>query len=180
MTSQVFVNALGAYLPGEPLDNEAIEGRLGMIFGKPSRAKARVLKNNKILTRHYALDEHGKTLESNHGMAAKACRQALARAVEASPVLAAPEYIACATSLDDLFLPGFASMVHGALKTGPLISWTVKSSGSIKCLPSKTSGSMIWSAAGRTILNFIPFRGDWPTNFSRGLPLEWFLVTREW
>jgi hypothetical protein len=42
----VYINALGQFLPGEPVGNDQIEDRLGMIGGRPSRLKSRILKQN--------------------------------------------------------------------------------------------------------------------------------------
>ena len=36
-TREVYITAAGAYLPGEPVDNDRIENVLGLIDGKPSR-----------------------------------------------------------------------------------------------------------------------------------------------
>src|SRR3989442_15491190 len=77
-TRDVYITAAGAYLPGEPVDNERIENILGLVDGKPSRLKTRILKSNGIQTRHYALDEDGQTTELNEELAAKAVQAALA------------------------------------------------------------------------------------------------------
>lgn len=119
MTTRAYITALGAFLPGEPVPNDAMEALLGLVFGKPSRARTRVLSNNKIETRHYALDAQGKATSSIHAMAAAACRQALDRAVGSEAAARKVQYLAAASSLDDLFLPGLASMVHGELKCEP-------------------------------------------------------------
>src|SRR5262245_10138172 len=55
LPNHVYINATGAFLPGEPVGNDEIEARLGMIGGKPSRARQRILNQNQIKTRHYAV-----------------------------------------------------------------------------------------------------------------------------
>ena len=82
-----------------------------MIHGRPARAKARVLAQNGIATRHYALDRQQRTLFRNSEMAANAVRDLLARVALAGDV----DFLAAATTQGDLCVPGFASMVHGEL-----------------------------------------------------------------
>jgi 3-oxoacyl-[acyl-carrier-protein] synthase-3 len=114
--STTYITALGKFLPGEPIENDAMEQFLGTINGKVSRVRQRILKQNGIRTRHYAIDRQQKTLFSNAEMAALAVRNALARA---RLELAEVDYLAAATSQGDFPLPGFASMVHGELKSPP-------------------------------------------------------------
>lgn len=116
MGERVYITSLGKFLPGEPITNDEIEDYLGYIGGKPSRLKRRILKQNGILTRHYALDREGRTLYRNSELAANAARDALARSeVNLKDI----EYLAAATSQGDLIAPGFASMVHGELRLPP-------------------------------------------------------------
>ena len=77
MNQAVYLNAFGTFLPGEPLDSEAAEQRLGWVGARKSPTKRRALKQNKIVTRHYALDEHGDPTHRNYEMAAQAISQAL-------------------------------------------------------------------------------------------------------
>ncbi len=116
MTHTVYLTALGKFLPGAPVPNDEIEAYLGLIGGKPSRLKARILKQNGILTRYYALNREGKTRYWNYELAAHAARDAVARS-ELS--LSEIELLTAATSQSDLLAPGFASLVHGALQMPP-------------------------------------------------------------
>jgi 3-oxoacyl-[acyl-carrier-protein] synthase III len=111
-----YLTALGKFLPGPPIDNESMEEFIGTIGSKPSRVRQRVLSQNGIETRHYAIDREQKTLYSNAQMAAQAASRAIARA---GLELADIDFLAAATSQGDLPLPGFASMVHGELKCPP-------------------------------------------------------------
>lgn len=113
----VYITAAGAYLPGAPVGNDRIEAVLGLIDGKPSRLKQRILKSNGITTRHYALDEEGRTTELNEELAAKAVLSALA---QGGVALADVEMLAAGTTQGDVPIPGFASMVHGRLGGGPM------------------------------------------------------------
>ena len=108
----VYINSAGSFLPGQPIGNEQIEDYLGKINGTTSKAKNRILKNNGIRQRYYALDRQQNTTHRNSEMAANAVRDALSRSDLESEAI---DLLACATSLPDLLLPGFASMVHGEL-----------------------------------------------------------------
>lgn len=44
------------FLPGDPVPSSEMEDYPGYINGKPSRHRALVLRQNKIKTRHYALE----------------------------------------------------------------------------------------------------------------------------
>ncbi|MFQ4139998.1 3-oxoacyl-[acyl-carrier-protein] synthase III C-terminal domain-containing protein [Nodosilinea sp. PGN35] len=110
--SQTYITHLGKFLPGEPIDNDQMEAYLGLINGKPSRVKRRILASNGIRQRHYALDQQQQTTHLNHQMAAAAVRHALDNG-DLDP--AAVDLLCAATTWPDLLVPGFASMVHGEL-----------------------------------------------------------------
>jgi 3-oxoacyl-[acyl-carrier-protein] synthase III len=114
--TDVFITAIGQFLPGPPVDNDSIEEFLGVINGRSSRVRRRVLRQNGIETRHYAIDRQQQTLFSNAEMAARAVRNAVERA---GLGLNDIDFLAAATSQGDLPLPGFGSMVHGELKSDP-------------------------------------------------------------
>jgi len=116
MAEEVYITALGKFLPGPPISNEEVEDYLGMIGGKPSRLRARVLKQNGILSRHYAIDREGKVNYWNCDLAALAARDAVSKSELA---LAEIEMLAAATSQSDLLAPGFASLTHGRLQAQP-------------------------------------------------------------
>ncbi|MCI0723259.1 MAG: beta-ketoacyl-ACP synthase III, partial [Acidobacteria bacterium] len=126
-TRDVYITAAGAYLPGEPVDNDRIENVLGLVDGKPSRLKNRILKSNGIKTRHYALDEHGQTTELNEELAVKAVHAALAHS---ALTLEDVEMLAAGTTQGDVPIPSFASMVHGRLGGRPM---EILSAGGVCC-----------------------------------------------
>src|SRR5580693_8255670 len=112
--AQVFITSLGKFLPGQPVENDSMEEFLGVIGGKVSRVRKRILKQNGIQTRYYAIDRQQRTLFSNATMAANAIRVAAERArLELNDI----DFLAAATSQGDFPIPGFASMVHGELKS---------------------------------------------------------------
>lgn len=111
-----YITSFGKFLPGPPIANEEMELYLGLVGGKPSRVRQRILKQNGIRFRHYAIDRQQRSLFSNAEMTANAARCAVARA---GLTLADVDFIAAATSQADFPLPGFASMVHGELQSPP-------------------------------------------------------------
>src|SRR5262245_19241277 len=107
---EVYLTATGAYLPGDPLDNDEIARRLGSGEGAGRATRDRVLAANGIRTRHYALDDRGQPTMLNEELAATAITLALkerGRSVDDVTMLAT------GTTQGDLLVPGFASMVHG-------------------------------------------------------------------
>ena len=110
MTSsgKAYITGTSAFLPNAPVDNEAIENVLGMIAGKPSRARRVVLRNNGIRERYYALDPAtGQTTHTNAQLTAEAIRG-----------LGENQDIDClvtGTSTPDQLMPNHGVMVHGEL-----------------------------------------------------------------
>jgi 3-oxoacyl-[acyl-carrier-protein] synthase-3 len=116
MAEAVYITALGKFLPGPSISNEEMEDYLGMIGGKPSRLRARVLKQNGILSRHYAIDREGRVNYWNCDLAARAALDAISRS---ELTLAEIEMLTAATTQSDLLAPGFASLTHGRLQAPP-------------------------------------------------------------
>jgi 3-oxoacyl-[acyl-carrier-protein] synthase-3 len=52
-----FITSVGKFLPGEPVTNDRIEARLGQVGPKPSGLRERVLRQNRIERRYYAIDD---------------------------------------------------------------------------------------------------------------------------
>ncbi len=116
MTGRAFITAVGAFLPGEPVNNADLEPVLGFVNGKVSRAGGVVLRSNGIQTRHYAINrETGAPSHSGAAIAAEAVRQLASERFS----LDAIDCLACGTSLPDQIFPNHGSMVHGELKLPP-------------------------------------------------------------
>ena len=108
MSSEVFVTATGSQLPLQPVGNDDIEKVLGMVGGKPSKARRLVLRSNGIRQRHYALDPHtGQAVMTNAQMAAYAIKDL--------GDIGRVDSLAAATSRADQLMPGHGVMVHGEL-----------------------------------------------------------------
>ena len=107
----VFINKAGKFLPNEPVSNNDMEAYLGMVDGKPSKARAIILRRNGIKQRYYALDKEGNTTHTNPQMAAKAICSLLSDSLSLDNI----DLLSCGTSTPEQILPSHASMVHGEL-----------------------------------------------------------------
>lgn len=115
--SSAYINGIGVFLPNQPVTNDEIENVLGMIQGKPSRSKNRILKNNGIKTRYYAIDPvTGKQTHNNTQLTAEAIRNL---AKNANFNLEDLDCLACGTSGPDQLFPHHGLMVHGELGFPP-------------------------------------------------------------
>jgi 3-oxoacyl-[acyl-carrier-protein] synthase III len=115
--TDAYITGVGAYLPGDPVDNEQLSARFGDGTRRDAAVRGRILAANGIRTRHYAVDEKLVTLELNEELAVAAAHRALAdRGLEAGAV----QMLAAGTTQGDVLVPGFASMVHGRLGGGPM------------------------------------------------------------
>jgi 3-oxoacyl-[acyl-carrier-protein] synthase-3 len=75
MTAKVYITDIASFLPNAPVGNDEIENVLGRVNGRPSRSRKIVLRNNGILTRHYAIDPvTGRHTHTNAEMAAESVR----------------------------------------------------------------------------------------------------------
>ena len=108
MTTEVFITRSATCLPLAPVSNDEIESVLGKVGGKPSRSKRIVLRNNGIVSRHYALDRaSGEPVMTHAQLTASAIREL----GDTGPV----DCLAAGTSIPDQVLPGHGVMVHGEL-----------------------------------------------------------------
>ncbi|MGO4348532.1 3-oxoacyl-[acyl-carrier-protein] synthase III C-terminal domain-containing protein [Paenibacillus sp. MCAF9] len=110
----VYITSIGKFLPGSPIGNDEIEDYLGKINGKSSKSMRRILDQNKIRFRHYAINKEQESLYSNAEMAGLAIQDALSRNQAALSDQIA--FLAVGTTQGDLLVPGFASMVHAETK----------------------------------------------------------------
>jgi 3-oxoacyl-[acyl-carrier-protein] synthase-3 len=116
-TATAYLTGFGRYLPGDPVANDQIASRLGGDDAVTERIRRRILESNGIRQRHYALNDDGDPTELNEELAVKALHAALEdRGISARDV----RMLACATTMGDVLVPGFASMVHGRLGGGPM------------------------------------------------------------
>lgn len=112
-----FVTGLGLYLPGEPVNNEEMDAYVAPLNRASQRIKQRILAENGIRTRHYAINPGGETRESHAHLAVQAIRACLR---SASSELDAVSLLAVGSSGGDALMPGFANMIQGELGAPPM------------------------------------------------------------
>lgn len=114
-----YVTGTGQFLPGEPIDNDNIDRFIAPLGGRCAKVKRRILTDNGILTRHYAIDPQGRTTHSAVELASRAVRACLS----ASEVSLRDVSVLCTGSTGgDIAVPGFANMVQGELGAGPMLT----------------------------------------------------------
>ena len=109
--------AAGAFLPGEPVGNDRIDEFIAPLNKRSERIKQRVLRDNGIESRHYAIDESGRTRHSVSAMAAAAVRDCLERAAIGMQEVS---LLCTGSSGGDTGMPGLANMLHGELGAPPM------------------------------------------------------------
>ena len=112
--NNVYITKLSKYLPNKPIDNDQMEEKLGKIDGEASKARRIVLRNNRIKTRYYAIDDNGKITHNNAQLVSEAIKLLCDNSFSKNDI----ELLSCGTSSPDQMLPSHASMVHGFLKNG--------------------------------------------------------------
>jgi 3-oxoacyl-[acyl-carrier-protein] synthase-3 len=114
---EVFINDVGAFFPNAPIDNDHIEEVVGTVHGLPSRTKSRILRNNGIKQRYYAIDPStGAMTHTNAQMTAAAVRGLLPYPGFTPDQI---ECLCCGTTMADLLAPGHGLMVHAELGSEP-------------------------------------------------------------
>lgn len=108
----VYITSAGVFLPNNAISNEEIEDYLGKINGKSSSVMPRILKQNGIKQRYYALNKNQESTHSNAQMACAAIENAFKKSELDSKFV---ELLCTGTTQGDLPVPGFASMVHAGL-----------------------------------------------------------------
>lgn len=112
----VYITRTGSFMPGEPVTNKDMESRLGLVANKASKARAVVLRSNRIKARYYAIDPvTGAHTHSNAQLAAEAIRALSDEQFDINTI----DCLVCGTSMPDQVMPNHAVMVHGELQTPP-------------------------------------------------------------
>jgi len=112
-----YITDIASFLPNEPVSNDMMEERLGMVNQIPSRTRRIILRNNRIEKRHYAIDPAtGQATHTNAQLTAEAIR---CLKPTAGFTLGQIECLCCGTSSPDQLMPGHGPMVHGELGGEP-------------------------------------------------------------
>lgn len=106
-----FITRTAGFLPNKPVGNDEMESYLGLVDGKPSRARSIVLRNNGIKQRYYALDRSGNVTHTNVQMAAASIRGLLGDGLTIDDI----DVLACGTASPEQLVPSHGVMVHGEL-----------------------------------------------------------------
>lgn len=116
MNRAVYINRIAKFLPGDPVNNDEMEEYLGMVDGRKSRAKAIVLRNNRITKRFYSRDKQGNSTHTNAELTAEAIKGLCNDNFSLDDI----ELLTCGTTSPDQLLPAHGVMVHGLLKSRPV------------------------------------------------------------
>ena len=109
---EVYITSAGIFLPNQAVSNDEMEDYLGRLYGKDSSLKSRILKQNGITKRYYAINKKQETTHSNAQLATHAIEAAIARSELRSKEVT---LLCTGTTQGDLPIPGFGSMVHAGL-----------------------------------------------------------------
>lgn len=114
---RVYLKNASYFLPGEPVDNTRMDDFIAPLNRISGRIKQRILAENGIKQRYYAIDANGDTVLTNAAMAAGAIRDCLQRAQLG---LSDISMLASGSSGGDALMPGFANMIQGELGAPPM------------------------------------------------------------
>lgn len=112
----VYITKAAKCLPNEAISNDEMEDYLGLINETASKARRLILRNNKIVSRYYALDKSGKSTHNNAELTNNAIQGLFDENFTAQDM----ELLSCGTTTPDVLVPSHASMVHGLLKNKSL------------------------------------------------------------
>lgn len=108
----VYITRTASFLPNQPVSNDEMEGLLGQVGARPSRARKMILRSNQINTRYYAIDKTtGRHNYTNAQLSAEAIRQLLDEKFGLNDI----SCLVSSTTIADQIMPSHAVMVHGEL-----------------------------------------------------------------
>jgi len=114
---RVYLQSAGYFMPGAPVTNEQMDAYIAPLNRMSSRIQRRILAENGIKERYYAIDTEGATVFSNAQLAAHAIRDCLQRG---GSELGQVSLLASGSSGGDTLMPGFANMIQGELAAPPM------------------------------------------------------------
>ncbi|RZI76304.1 MAG: 3-oxoacyl-ACP synthase, partial [Variovorax sp.] len=114
---RVYLQSAGYFMPGAPVTNEQMDAYIAPLNRMSSRIQRRILAENGIKERYYAIDTEGATVFSNAQLAAHAIRDCLQRG---GSDLGQVSLLASGSSGGDTLMPGFANMIQGELAAPPM------------------------------------------------------------
>lgn len=118
----VYLESAGYFMPGEPVPNTRMDEFIAPLNRISERIKRRILAENGIKQRYYAVGADGATTHSNAQLASAAIGDCLRRA---GAGLAQVSMLASGSSGGDALMPGFANMIQGELAAPPMETMSV-------------------------------------------------------
>lgn len=115
---KTYLTHTAAFLPGAPVSNDEMDHYIGSINKMSGRIKQRILAENGIRQRHYAIDTEGRSLHSVSSMGAAVVRELTAHGGQ-------PEFLAAASTGGDCAAPGLANLIQGELNLPPMETLSV-------------------------------------------------------
>ncbi|PPD56142.1 MAG: hypothetical protein CTY10_05805 [Methylotenera sp.] len=115
--SHVYITDTASFMPGEAVNNQEMDAYIGSINRMSGRIKTRILAENGIQFRHYAIDKNGESLHSVTTMGAKV----VATLTEKTPL----QFLSAGTTGGDCAAPGLANLIQGELSLPPLETLSV-------------------------------------------------------
>lgn len=115
--SHVYITDTASFMPGKAVNNQEMDAYIGSINRMSGRIKTRILAENGIQLRHYAIDKNGQSLHSVTSMGAKV----VATLTEEIPL----QFLSAATTGGDCAAPGLANLIQGDLALPPLETLSV-------------------------------------------------------
>jgi len=114
---RVYLESAGYFMPGSPVSNEEMDRYIAPLNRISGRIKQRILAENGIKQRYYAIDAEGATTMTNAQLAVGAIRDCLRRnEIQLDEV----SLLASGSSGGDALMPGFANMIQGELAAPPM------------------------------------------------------------
>ena len=100
----VYITKAAKCLPNEAVSNDEMEDYLGLINETASKARRLILRNNKIVSRYYALDKNGKSTHNNAELTNNAIQGLFDKNFTAQDM----ELLSCGTTTPDVLVPSHA------------------------------------------------------------------------
>ena len=119
--SECYITSTGTFLPGHPIDNQAINQYLGRVIGE-RRVQNKILAVNGIQSRHYALDKQQNPTHSIYELASAAVKDCLAQRQNLLHI----DYLAAGTTHAPILAPGISSLVHDQLSKDRVIEHSLE------------------------------------------------------
>ena len=113
----VFVTRTAQFLPGPAVGNDEMVRYIGSLTPAAERLGKLALRQNRIRSRHYAINPDGSSDWTVAKLGAEAVRRLVGEAeVDAAQI----GFLATATTQNDMLVPGLASGVHAASRLPPM------------------------------------------------------------